>query len=234
MKYGMFFWAPRYSGRSRAFTLVEVLIASSLFFVIFGLATRAFVFHSRYVKRVAARSSLQNRAIFLSNTLSRELSETNVEAVFLDPGRGLVFPQPRDLNGTLSFGNDGEILWSRFSCYQTVDVDGLSRLALHREGATIPSPDPLSPLGETPPRDLDYFLASSLPRKLFPGEVSELSVTRVLAAPPPGSLIFGAPPTVSSSAERVLELKIVVAETVAGGSRLELESTTNVAPRYNN
>ena len=165
------------SRRPGGFSLMEVLIASTLMLLTLAIAASAFASFTGYIRRVRARTELQQQSIFIMSNLTRDLGEANPLRVYSPAGsNSVVFPQPRELGGDVapSDPDSGDLTWGRIVCYR---VDADRRLFRQMEALPLPYSDipPDIPL-MSPPRDMAYFAGqSSLPIRPFRGDVVKLS-----------------------------------------------------------
>ena len=102
------------SGKKSSFTLVEVLIAASIFTIVSLIAVTVFVNVIRIQRRVALENAIYEDARFMMERISREIRENTIDYEeyynkALLPQEGTFGSLP-GLNGTNPYGN-------RYGCY---------------------------------------------------------------------------------------------------------------------
>lgn len=135
---------------SRGFSIVELLIGVGLFGLIstsIGILVRTGL---EYLRMAEIRAELSRQSLFALSGISRELVESNSDAIRLaQPGLdppGVVFASPRSASGGINYVNN-HLQWNRWICvYWDQPSLRLVRLIEDFDSPTTFTPDP-SPIG---------------------------------------------------------------------------------------
>ena len=163
--------------KEQGLTLVELMIASSLFALV--AATMAVLIKSgyRYMREADERAELQRTSLFVLSGLSREITESSPDCVRFGASsgpQGLVFASPRGANDAVDYTGN-HLQWKKWVC---VYWDESNRRLLRQEeyfaNPTTFKPDPS-------PQGLDKSVASfagspSQQGRILAREVSDFRV----------------------------------------------------------
>lgn len=131
----------RLSGTS----LIELLVYTTIFFVIFGGVYLIFLAGIKYYTAARSMIDVQHGALLASYKLQRELMESDLNGITFYPNstsnqnipRGVVFISPRNPSNNNSFDYNtttGRCRWYKYICYYAdTDPDDPQSLALFRK-----------------------------------------------------------------------------------------------------
>lgn len=163
--------------KAKGLTLVELMIATSLFALV--AATMAVLIKSgfRYMREADERAELQRTSLFVLSGLSREITESSPDCVRFGESsgaQGLVFASPRGANDAVDYTNN-HLQWKKWVC---VFWDESNRRLLRKEeffaNPTTFKPDP-SPQGLN--KSVESFAGSlSQTGRILAREVSDFQV----------------------------------------------------------
>lgn len=100
----------------RGFSLIEVLLATSLLALLMGLIFVTFNVGSRSFRSTHLQSELRGDMGVLTNNLSRELERSIYSSLSLT-SQGLSVLSAQDSSGRFVIGADGRPIWQRFVIY---------------------------------------------------------------------------------------------------------------------
>jgi type II secretory pathway pseudopilin PulG len=111
------------SRRRRAFTLIEMIVAIVLGMLVLGLLVRQFVIFRRESENPLASMGMEQSTVTLLRTLTRELTETNLQSIrSLPHDSGVVMVSARDDKDNLCFTPQGTVAWKKYVFYQVNDA----------------------------------------------------------------------------------------------------------------
>lgn len=199
--------------RPRAASLIELLIAASLIFLVLLCATQLLVSCFRHYREVDSAAQVHQLAVASMMRMERSLrdgSRTSYQ-IFSSPP-GIVFGSPRQSDGSLSFDPDSlQPLWPKVMCFYLEPESGTRFRLIQKE-------EFLSPAVDTPPS-----IDSSRSTAHFQSNVSGGSVlTRGVE-----ELLF----TESDTLEIKLRVTDVSNEGSSSESKFSVEVTTRIAFR---
>ncbi|MCA9778046.1 MAG: hypothetical protein KC800_15055 [Candidatus Eremiobacteraeota bacterium] len=115
---------------------------------------------------------VRKQLVIGASRLSREIADSQIDAVDVSDPTGIVFPSLRDFNGGFVYDDRGRTLWQKYVCYyvdDTVTPNRLLRKEVDIPRAASGNPHPLNPpagpgelvtpdpLSESPVMDVAWF-----------------------------------------------------------------------------
>ena len=125
---------------TKAFSLLELVLALGLSFLVLSATTLILIEGFRFYRRNEAILDLQQSALTSLARLARELSESNQEGVSVQPA-ALLFATPRGRDGSLRIESTGRFRWSQVVAYwldATTATLRRGQLELGNPGVDVP------------------------------------------------------------------------------------------------
>jgi type II secretory pathway pseudopilin PulG len=129
----------------RGATLIEMMVAAFLIFLILAAATQLLVSCFRHYREVDAAAQVHQLALTSMSRMQRDLRDGNKASfrVFSAPA-GIVFASPRQSDGRIAFNPDTlQPIWQKLICYY-LEPDGTRFLLIRKE-------EPVASPSDTPP-----------------------------------------------------------------------------------
>lgn len=192
---------------TRATTVIELLVAMSVLFMVFAGVTVVLIQGLGYLRTQQNALDAQRGALLVMNSLSREVEHTKY--IFADPeATGMVFADPygghndttKNITENMQTNVSGQLLWQRYVCFY---LDVPNRKLYRREApydvfppAVTPPPQFPPPEGPavcqtlgTPPLNVSWFSTQpGFPTKLIASDICAFNVTAYpVPVPPPGT-----------------------------------------------
>ena len=122
----------------RGLSLAEVVIGSTLLFLIAGIGLKALHLASSYQKRIEAQQFLTEKTFEVVSRMESELEESSIDLFLLDtPHQALTCLLPRDQDGQLTtIPESGELIWSLAVSYSLEDGQIVRRQSLVPDPST--------------------------------------------------------------------------------------------------
>ncbi|MCA9797449.1 MAG: hypothetical protein KC910_36810 [Candidatus Eremiobacteraeota bacterium] len=141
-------------------SLAELLIASSLFFMLSLALFQVMQTGSDFLRRSEASLDMQKELLLSLTWIHKDMSESSA-ALFVREADGMVFASPRDLDDQLRLDGVGRLMWQRVVAYYLEERAGVPCL-IRKERAitasanppTLPSLDEMRSDSSLPPRVL--------------------------------------------------------------------------------
>lgn len=162
---------------TRATTLVELIVSSTLLLLVLGGAYAAAEMSTRASYVQANDMVLEQSMLVAMSRVSQEVVECDLMswAVYTSPP-GIVFASPRDSNGVCQFdATNGNVTWQAWVCFYVDTVNGTS--ALIRKSQTLSGAPLSSPPAVDPTFNTLYFKNLNSPRSIVAFNVTNLSTT---------------------------------------------------------
>ena len=132
------------AGAKRGASLVELLIASALFLMLSVALFQVMHTGSAFMRRSEASLDMQKELLLALTWIHKDMSESGARVFRKDP-EGMVFANPRNLEGQLQLDSVGRITWQRMVAYYVDDVAGVPCLIRKEREITATSTDPILP-----------------------------------------------------------------------------------------
>lgn len=140
--------------KNKGATLIEMLVYSSLFIVVFTGVYMVFDASVKYYYITQSNVWVQQGALNAVSQLSREVAESNLSSVVLynSSPEGIVFMTPRSSANTISYnttsGYEGKPYWQKYVCYYLyTDPSDSSKKAVYRKEIAVTALDAPAPSG---------------------------------------------------------------------------------------
>lgn len=150
------------------------MIASAVMLLLIGSVGAVFTASIRYYKRTQAQVDLETSALIALKMLSRDLSESSIKTVEVEPA-GVVFATLRNADGGYDNDADGEIYWQGLLCYAVEPLNGNPALIRYRRQLGL-SGNPHDPLSQIPIATVATFVGSADPKRLMATGVSAFTI----------------------------------------------------------
>lgn len=152
--------------------MLETLITAAVMGLILTCVWTLFVTSNRVQAQVRAGLDLQQSCLAGSESVIRELSESNAAGVRWDTApAGLVFASPRTATGNIEVDSSGRVLWRKWVCYYVDDIAGSPALVRKEANLTAASAIPPVPGAS---RNTAYFRSLAVPRRVVANHFSNL------------------------------------------------------------
>lgn len=148
------------SERARGFTLIEVLVYSSVLAFLLGGLYLLVVAGSKHFQKGRAYQTAQQEALKGMTALSRELKNAKANSVLHTPlpTPNILFLSPEEpapaSAGSREYDSAGQLLWKKWACFYR---DTAESTLVRREESITPVALSVSDLPPLPPGDVLYF-----------------------------------------------------------------------------
>lgn len=124
----------------RAFTIIELLIASTLMLLMLIAAHQALVLASRYQQKLKDSSQIQQETMTILRKLERSIRTAALDSMTVSvDGRALLFLSAETDEGPYDTEPDGSIRWRRYVCYHLEGSEPLYTLVRREQKVNLAS-----------------------------------------------------------------------------------------------
>ena len=168
--------------RRKAFTLIEVLIASAIFLMMLTAIYQTLLLAIRHYHKIRDAAEIQGEALRVLNHVEGALSDAAAATVKINPNlladirdRYILFVSAEppgvyfDADAT-----DGKPKWQRIVCFYVVERASDKHLLLMRKDKMLPTPLSTALPGSLPTRD-DMKNDPSLPTRILTDNLTEVA-----------------------------------------------------------
>ncbi len=155
-------------------TLIEIMVASAVTFLIIFMAYDMLAAARRYYVKIQTMQEITDHSLYAMVRLTRELEETSARSIHIDSDPpGIVFASPRDLQGNFNYNPMGGPSWTKYVClYWDSSTRKLMKVDELLPGGHVSSPPQIPPT-----RNTTFFATSSYPKTVLARDIAYFEIT---------------------------------------------------------